>query len=177
MYQTVSSEEISKVRLFVDKKTQERFWTKVEKDSDEGCWFWVGAKNDSGYGKLTFGNKRAYRAHRLGYEMKYGPITEGLCVLHHCDVRACVNPEHLFLGTRADNNRDTAQKGRIRNGERKGSRHPQAILNEEIAKRVLFLWENGMRPTEIARTLGYKYSTISNILYGRAWQHVKKQAA
>jgi hypothetical protein len=177
MYQTISKEAVSKVHLFVDKDTQERFWNKVDKSNCEGCWLWVGAKNDQGYGRLTFRNRRAYRAHRLSYEMKYGSIPKGLCVLHRCDVRACVRPDHLFTGTRADNNRDAAQKGRTRNGERKGSRHPQAILNEEIAKRVLFLRQTGMGPTEIARTLGYKYSTISNIFYGRAWQHVQKQAA
>ena len=78
---------------------------------EEGkCWDWQGAIC-VGYG--TIGNKYKYRgAHRYSWELSNGPIPKGLCVLHKCDNRRCVNPDHLFLGTKGDNNRDRVKKGR-----------------------------------------------------------------
>jgi hypothetical protein len=100
-----------------------------------------------------------------------------VCILHRCDVRRCVRPDHLFVGTRADNNRDTASKGRIRGGQGKGSVHPRAVLNEQIVERIWSLRRFGLSPGKIARSLGLNRSTVKNVIYGGYWSHVYARAA
>ena len=90
----------------------DRFWQYVEREPT-GCWLWTGARIHSGYGSFRLSRPpRTVVAHRLSWEMDHGPIPMGLWVLHHCDVRACVRPAHLFLGTNLDNVRDCTLKGR-----------------------------------------------------------------
>lgn len=89
-----------------------RFWSKVA--LTESCWLWTGATTPFGHGTIWLGSSgegRGY-AHRVSWELAHGPIPVDVCVLHHCDTPACVRPEHLFLGTQADNMRDMASKGR-----------------------------------------------------------------
>lgn len=81
---------------------------------ESGCWEWQLSKTPQGYGQAMYRRKR-WRAHRLSYTAFKGEIPEGLCVCHTCDNRKCVNPEHLWLGTRGDNNKDCSGKGRHRN--------------------------------------------------------------
>lgn len=93
-----------------------RFWPKVRKTAT--CWLWTGAINpDSGYGQIGISGRYAYtrpvNAHRIAWELTHGSIPEGQWVLHHCDVPACVNPDHLFLGTHRDNMQDAARKHRL----------------------------------------------------------------
>ena len=90
---------------------RERFERKVSPEPTSGCHLWTAAVAGKGYGVINHGGVMRY-AHRLAWEFAYGPIPEGLCALHRCDVPACVNVAHLFLGTVADNNRDMAAKGR-----------------------------------------------------------------
>lgn len=86
-----------------------RFWKRVNKTAS--CWEWQGARNKTGYGTVCF-NYKTWRTHRYAWHITYGSIPVNLCVLHHCDNPPCVNPDHLWLGTHADNVRDRENKGR-----------------------------------------------------------------
>lgn len=92
---------------------QARFWAKVKKG--EGCWLWTASLRNKGYGAFAYRlNRRVIqdRAHRFSWLLAFGPVPDGLFVLHRCDTPACVRPDHLFLGTNADNVRDMMAKGR-----------------------------------------------------------------
>ena len=96
----------------------DRFWPKVDKSPESGCWHWTGAMNPSGHGVLGRGG-RNHGAHRVSWQLHHGDIPKEMHVCHHCDNPRCVNPDHLFLGTAADNVADMVRKGRQAKGPRK----------------------------------------------------------
>lgn len=135
-----------------------------------GCWQWNAAFwNSDGYG--CFGVKidgvwKIVGAHRFSYEHFVGKIPEEMCVCHKCDNPACVNPEHLFLGTHTDNMRDRKAKGR--NPDISGVKNPNAKLTEEDVKEVLRLRKAGLSSKQIAEKMsqtGISIQGIRSMLY------------
>jgi hypothetical protein len=94
-----------------------RFLSKFRVD-DSGCWIWIASHRRNGYGQFRLSRPRRtmIEAHRMSWYIFRGPVQRGLCVLHHCDVRSCINPDHLFIGTKRDNLLDMISKGRQRLG-------------------------------------------------------------
>lgn len=139
----------------------ERFWIKVQKT--EGCWEWTGARV-SGYGVLGM-NGTSVKAHRFSWELHNGPIPKGLHVCHHCDNRKCIRPDHLFLGTDADNIADAVSKGRMA----RGSRQALSKLTPDEVKQVRALLAEGRTARDIASRFGVFHTTIQAIKEGKSW--------
>lgn len=150
----------------------EKLFSKIER-MPEGCWLWRGSVNQDGYGHIVL-DGQTKTAHRVSWTFHNGEIPGDLCVLHRCDVRNCVNPVHLFLGTQGDNNADMDAKGRRR--VLRGSACPQSKLNEAVvsALRREDLSKPG-RKAERARELGVNKATLANAAAGKTWAHVNNQ--
>lgn len=142
--------------------TAERFWVKVAKSN--GCWEWTGATH-KGYGWFNRGDK-SMLAHRYSWELWAGALPTDLCVCHHCDNRLCVRPDHLFLGTRADNNEDMWRKGRTARGERvKGAK-----LTEEQVTEIRSLYRAGdYSQRQLGEMYGVTQTNVQAIVSGRSW--------
>lgn len=162
-----------------------RFMAKVDKRTD-GCWLWTGAKDRKGYGRFSVGDSRRedgsrrnsmVAAHRFAYELHNGPIPQGpgwhgYCVLHRCDNPGCVRPDHLFIGTNADNVQDMDNKGRRVNAQVKGDMHPLAKLTTEKVLQIYAMVKSDRTQTSVAREFGVCLSTVNHIKTGRLWAHV-----
>lgn len=150
-----------------------RFWSKVERAGPEKCWLWKGSRLKAGYGQIGSGGKygRPFLAHRVSWEIHFGPIPEGLCVLHHCDNPPCVNPYHLFLGTHADNAHDREIKGRgnCAFGESAGA--AKLTANEVIQIRETYA-KGDILKKDLAKQYPVCAGQIGNIIRGKKWKHL-----
>lgn len=135
-----------------------------------GCWLWLREKNNKGYGRFRDYGRRWLLAHRWNYSMFNGPIPPGGCILHSCDTPACVNPEHLFLGTKKDNSQDMVRKGRNRPSGLAGEQHPQAKLNEKQVSVIRHAARFGVSCYFLARCFGVSTTTVERIVSGRLWR-------
>lgn len=151
----------------------DRFWKHVDKNGPtvrpelDPCWLWVASRNRNGYGLLMSNGKHVAVAHRVSWVLHKGdPIPDGLFVLHRCDNPPCVNPEHLFLGTNADNMRDMAEKGRS------GAGGFNKKVNEAQVKEIRRRHAAGENRTHLGREYGVSKWTITQIVNRRRWSHV-----
>jgi hypothetical protein len=131
-----------------------------------GCWVWTGATDGYGYGLMRFHGK-VIRSHRVAYLVHRGPIPAGLVVRHDCDNPPCVNPSHLRLGTRVDNNRDRDKRGR--HVPQIGEEHPLAILTEAD---VLTIRASRLDRRKLADLFGVSLWTVDDVRTRRSWKHI-----
>jgi len=137
--------------------------------SESGCWAWLGATNDCGYGQIS-----GWYAHRLSYEIHKGPIPEGLWVLHRCDNPPCSNPDHLFLGTAADNSADASRKGRLdgKPNQRCGEEVKSSKLVSEQVLEIRTLADAGADLGELARRYSVSKDNVWLIARRKSWKHL-----
>ncbi len=135
---------------------------------DNGCWLWAGSHISDGYGSVSIGGKPT-RAHRAFYSHFVGPIPDGMFVCHKCDVRPCVNPDHLFLGTNQDNVDDRERKGRNKLPP-KGEQHNHAKLTESQVIEARFLWQSGRSQNSLAKQFGVCAKTMREAVTGKSWK-------
>lgn len=148
-----------------------KFEAKFVPEPNTGCWLWDASTNYFGYGEFMH-KRKLQKAHRMAWRLYVGTIPLGKNVLHKCDVRNCVNPEHLFLGTQADNVADCAAKGRARTGDKRGERNNRAKANNQMARSIRAFCKSGKSQAEASRQFGMSPMAISQIVTRKAWAHV-----
>jgi HNH endonuclease len=147
-----------------ERTLQERFEQFVSPEPNTGCWLWTGGYSANGYGRFN-----QTQAHRFSWELVHGPIPDGLQACHKCDVRACVNPEHIFIGTQSDNLRDMVQKGR--DNPRRGEQHGRTKLTEEDVVKI-------RADTRSLRVIGKEYGFDKSHVWKikRGWYWARNSA-
>lgn len=132
------------------------------------CWEWMGARFSTGYGAFKVG-RQMRKAHRVMWTLEHGEIPPGSLVLHTCDNRGCVRPEHLYLGSHGENMRDRNERGRSARGERDG-------LAKLTTSAVVALRAPGAPVLDLAARFGVAEATAYQARRGRTWRHVPPRA-
>jgi hypothetical protein len=150
-----------------------RFWSHVVKHSDPSqCWGWAGSTSQAGYALIVHMGQ-SILAHRLAWEIHFGPIPEGMFVCHKCDNPPCCNPHNLFLGTRSENSLDMHHKGRARVA--KGAANGHALLSDDDVQKIRRLYAfrvPGRTAKAIAKIYGVSSGAIFDVVNGRTWSDV-----
>jgi len=155
----------------LNQETINRFWDKVDKSGD--CWEWTASTNQDGYGRICIlvnGKKRWFQAHRISYYLNKGSIRDGKIICHNCDNPACVNPDHLYSGTWADNTHDAVNRGMMNMGEKNG--------NSRFVKSQIIEIRNKYATGKYSyRQIANEYDTypmtICGIVRRKSWRHVE----
>jgi len=148
----------------------ERFWAKADRGSGpDACWEWEGCRGANGYGRVRF-DGASHNANRVSWVIRNGPIPAGMHVCHHCDNPGCVNPDHLFLGTPADNAADRDAKGR--GGAARGEHAGHAKLDEFSVRVIRRLHKRGIQKRVLGRVFGVHETTVHYICVRKTWRHV-----
>lgn len=150
-----------------------------------GCLVWMRSGVPKGYGVMWYEGKQQY-VHRLSWVANNGPIPDGIMVCHHCDNPACINPNHLFLGTAKQNSEDMVKKGRANGGAPSGDKNPASInpeivqgikngnakLTDEDVRDIRSLCEFGILQKDIAYVFGIRQCHVSRINKRQSWRHI-----
>lgn len=147
-----------------------KIFTKIQKTTS--CWLWTGACDINGYGIFNMYNK-CWRVHRLSYIIHYGNFNQKMCILHKCDIRNCVNPNHLFIGTRQDNHRDMHNKNRYPCGEDHGN---STISEVEVRQLLIEIYNYKFNSIqEVCEVYKIGKEVVHSILNGKTWKHITNQ--
>lgn len=161
---------------------ENRFWEKVDKSGptmphmETNCWLWVGSIGLDGYGTFYY-SSRYKKAHAVSYILNIGPIPRYKHICHACDNRACVRPDHLWLGTPKENTQDMIAKGRARGGAKvplKGmEKESQAKLTDDDVRQIRRIYDKKtFNQYALAQQFGVSQSLINGILKGKRWAHL-----
>ncbi len=153
----LSTNGVKNTEFLLDEARIVKFWNKVKKS--EGCWEWVGSRNQQGYGQFCV-NRVPRPSHRVSYELHFGPFNAKMCICHRCDNPPCIRPDHLFLGSHQDNVRDAIRKGRMKYDW-------ASKLNKSDVIKIRELAERGGLPLDIANAFLVTRQCIMDILSGR----------
>lgn len=149
---------------------RQRFEEHIEMLTESGCWIWMGAINEHGYGKFGIGY-HDLKAHRAAWMIYMGAIPAGMNVLHHCDTPPCCNPYHLYLGSQKENSYDCLNRNRHKTPfvDFFGMNHPNAKLNDDLVRKIL---SDNREQRVIAKEYGVSQHTIWSIKKRLSWSHV-----
>lgn len=154
--------------MAINKSITERFFEKIARTPFTKCWLWSAAIRPDGYGAFTYHipKKQSVVAHRFSWMHHFGEIPPGMNVCHKCDIRACVNPEHLFLGTQGDNVRDAARKGRLARWDR----HHQSVLSLEQVSEIRRRAGAGETHKSLGKEFGVSRATVGRMVRMETWK-------
>ena len=156
---------------------EKRFWAKVDRRSDDECWEWTACKNSDGYGSI-YCEGRMLKAHRVSWEINVDEIPDGMDVLHHCDNPSCVNPTHLFVGTKRDNMLDAYAKGRkTQIGERNGfsilTRKQVIQIKKGVSNAEFKHGDKSSFARYWADEFNVSFECVRSIVNNYSWTHIK----
>lgn len=164
LHEQIKAHEGYRVRL------EARFLSHVSYWPESGCWLWMACVNEHGYGKIRV-KGRSERAHRVSCLLFKDSFDDALVVMHKCDTPACVNPDHLVQGTKADNTADMMAKGRHR--ALRGAQHTKAVLTEKQVRKIRADYlDREVTQRSLAAEYGVGKGTIQRIVDGSGWTDV-----
>ena len=149
-----------------------RFYANILINDNSECIEWKGTMKSNGYGQFKTLNKKWFHAHRYSYELFIGKITKNMCVLHQCDNRKCVNPNHLWLGTKKDNTQDMINKNRKIILPLKGEMNGMSKLKEHDIKTIRSSYSIKNNCTELSKIYRVSISTIDRIVRNITWRNI-----